>query len=242
MARIIPLYRLPIFSVINPPTPDVNFARGAVFLIDKPIGWSSFEVVKVLRDLIGGQKTGHAGTLDPMATGLLILCCGRATRTVAEIQRLPKSYRGKLVFGAATPSYDVETDINQTSSFNHITRRGLQQVLNLHFKGDIWQKPPMYSAARQNGRRLYKLARKGKKVERKPRKVTIYNARICSFDLPKATLYIKCSTGTYIRSLANELGKKVQSLAYLSALKRQTIGHFDVRDALTVSDLKTIFP
>src|SRR5699024_5403191 len=128
---------------------NVDFARGAVFLINKPIGWSSFEVVKMLRDLIGGQKTGHTGTLDPMATGLLILCCGRATKTTAEIQQLHKSYRGELIFGAATPSYDMETNINQTSSFNHITRRELQQVLNRYFRGDIRQKPPMYSAARQ---------------------------------------------------------------------------------------------
>lgn len=241
MARIIPLYQLPVFSIFNPPDRDFDFSKGALFLIDKPIGWSSFEVVKVLRRLIGGHKTGHAGTLDPMATGLLILCCGRATRTIAEIHELPKTYRSELVFGASTPSYDKETEINQTKPYKHITRYEFQQVLNRHFRGDIWQKPSMYSAIKQDGQRLYKLAREGKKVERKPRKVTIYNAHICSFDLPKATLYIKCTSGTYIRSLVNELGKKVHSLAYLSALKRQTIGHFDLKDALTISDLNTTF-
>jgi tRNA pseudouridine55 synthase len=241
MAAVIPLYRLPVFSIVNPPSPDVEFNEGAVFLVDKPAGWSSFKVVKTLRRFINLQKVGHAGTLDPLATGLLILCCGKATRTISEIQKKPKTYRAEITLGASTPSFDSEEKISQTAPFRHITLEALQNVLSKNFTGEIWQKPPMYSAIKQNGKRLYELARQGKVVKRKPRKIMIHNTHILSFDLPHLTLYIKCSSGTYVRSIANDLGRQLHTLAYLSGLKRLTIGEYDLKDALTIGDFELIF-
>jgi tRNA pseudouridine55 synthase len=241
MAAVIPLYRLPVFSIVNPPSSDFDFKRGAVFLVDKPAGWSSFKVVKTLRKFIDLQKIGHAGTLDPMATGLLILCCGKATRTISEIQKKPKTYQAEITLGASTASFDGEKEISQTAPYQHITQAMLQRALSDAFTGEIWQKPPMYSAVKQNGTRLYQLARQGKTVERKLRKITIYRAHILSFNLPHLTLYVKCSSGTYIRSLANDLGKRLHSLAYLSGLKRLTIGEYNLKDALTIQDLDLIF-
>jgi tRNA pseudouridine55 synthase len=241
MAGVIPLYRLPVFSIVNPPTPDFDFEKGGVFLIDKPLGWSSFKVVKALRRFIDFRKIGHAGTLDPRATGLLILCCGRATRTISEIQEKPKTYQACITFGASTPSFDSEMDIDRTAPFKHINLKNLQNVLDKNFMGDVWQKPPMYSAIKQKGKRLYAIARQGKEVKRKSRKVTIYNISILSFAPPYLTLFVKCSSGTYIRSLANDLGQQLHSLAYLSGLKRLTIGDYSLNDALTIHDLELIF-
>ena len=241
MARIIPLYSLPVFSIINPPDPDFNFKKGAAFLIDKPKGWSSFDVVKHVRKCVDLRKVGHAGTLDPMATGLVIVCCGKGTKTIQEIQDADKAYRGEVTFGASTQSYDAETEVVETASFNHITKEKVLEALSQHFSGDIEQVPPMYSALKRDGTPLYKLARKGKKVEREPRDVTIHAARIITCELPKVSLYIKCSKGTYIRSIAHDLGKKLDSLGHLSALRRTAIGDFNVKDALTIEDLDLIF-
>jgi tRNA pseudouridine55 synthase len=241
MAAVIPLYRLPIFSIVNPPSPDFDFKSGGVFLVNKPAGWSSFKVVKALRKFIDLQKIGHAGTLDPMATGLLILCCGKATRTISEIQKKPKTYQAEIILGASTASFDGEKEISQTAPYQHITKAMLQRALSDAFAGEIWQMPPMYSAVKQRGTRLYKLARQGKVVKRKARKITIYRSHILSFNLPHLTLFVKCSSGTYIRSLANDLGKHLHSLAYLSGLKRLTIGEYNLKDALTIQDLDLIF-
>lgn len=241
MTRIIPLYSLPVFSIINPPDPDFNFKKGAAFLIDKPKGWTSFEVVKKVRKCVDLRKVGHAGTLDPMATGLVIVCCGKGTKTIQEIQDAAKAYEGEVTFGASTPSFDAETEIADTAPFDHITKENILKTLDDHFSGTIAQIPPMYSALKKDGEPLYKKARKGKKVERDPRDVTIYAARIISFDLPRLSFYIKCSKGTYIRSIANDLGKRLDSLAHLTALRRTAIGDFNVNDALTVDDLDLIF-
>jgi tRNA pseudouridine55 synthase len=241
MSRVIPLQRLPVFSIINPPAGDFNYARGAAFLIDKPRGWTSFDVVKYLRRRISNVKTGHAGTLDPMATGLLVLCCGKGTKTISEIQQQTKTYEAEITLGASTPSYDGETDIEETASIDHITREQIEGAVKQYFLGEIVQLPPMYSAVKKDGHRLYKLARQGKEVEREPRKIFIHAVRIISFDLPYLRLYIKCSKGTYIRSIAYDLGKQLNSLGYLSALRRTTIGTFNVKDALTVDDLDLIF-
>jgi len=241
MARVIPLRSLPVFSIINPPDPDFNFAEGAAFLIDKPKGWSSFDVVKHIRKCVNLRKVGHAGTLDPMATGLVIVCCGNGTRTISEIQDAAKAYEGKVKFGASTESYDAETEITDTASFDHITKEIVLAALKQHCSGEIAQVPPMYSALKKDGTRLYKLARKGKEVEREPRKVTIHAARIISFKLPKVELYIKCSKGTYIRSIAHDLGKQLNSLGHLSTLRRTAIGDFNVNDALTIDDFDLIF-
>lgn len=241
MARVIPLRSLPVFSIINPPDPDFDFSKGAAFLIDKPKGWSSFEVVKKVRKCVDLRKVGHAGTLDPMATGLVIVCCGKGTKTISEIQDTAKAYEGEVTFGGATSSYDAETDIIEESSYNHITKEDVLDALDRHFMGDIEQIPPMYSALKKDGEPLYKKARKGEEVERDPRTVTIIAARIISFNLPNVSLYIKCSKGTYIRSIAHDLGKKLNSLGYLSALRRTAIGDFNVDDALTIEDLDLIF-
>lgn len=241
MARKIPLRSLPVFSIINPPDPDFDFAQGAAFLIDKPRGWSSFEVVKKVRKCVNLRKVGHAGTLDPMATGLVIVCCGKGTKTIPEIQDVSKAYEGEVTFGASTPSYDAETETEDTAPCDHITKAKILHALDEHFRGTIAQIPPMYSALKKDGQPLYKKARKGEVVEREPRNVTIHTARIISYDLPKVSLYIKCSKGTYIRSIAHDLGLKLDSLGHLSALRRTAIGNFNVADALTIEDLNLIF-
>ncbi len=241
MARIIPLHSLPAFSIINPPDPDFNFDKGAAFLLDKPKHWTSHDLVKHVRKSVDLRQVGHAGTLDPMATGLVIVCCGHATKTISQIQDQPKAYEGEVTFGASTYSYDAETDIKETASFDHISDKVVLQALEQNFSGEIDQIPPMYSAIKQDGRRLYKLARKGREVEREPRQITIHAARIISFRLPKVKLYIKCSKGTYIRSIAHDLGKQLNSLGHLSALRRTAIGDFHVADALSIEDLDLIF-
>lgn len=241
MARAIPLHSLPVYSLPEPPSPGDDFAAGAAFLVDKPKGWTSFDLVRFVRNRIGIRKVGHAGTLDPMATGLVVICCGKGTKTISEIQDAPKSYEGEITLGASTPSYDAETEVDATAPCDHITKEQVLQALEEHFSGPIDQVPPMYSAIKKDGQRLYKLARKGKEVEREPRRVTIHAARIISFELPRVRLYIKCSKGTYIRSIADDLGKTLGSLGHLSALRRTAIGHFQVEDALTTDDLDLIF-
>lgn len=241
MARKIPLHSLPVFSIVNPPDPNFKFSEGAAFLIDKPKGWTSFDVVKYLRNRINVKKVGHAGTLDPMATGLVIVCCGKGTKTISEIQDKPKSYIGEVKLGASTPSHDAETEVSDEAPYQHITKEQVLDVLKTDFLGEIQQVPPMYSALKKDGKRLYELARQGKKVEREARNITIYAARLISFDLPKLEVYIKCSKGTYIRSIARDLGQKLDSLGHLSALRRTAIGSFNVDDALTVEDLDSIF-
>lgn len=241
MARAIPLDELPVYSRSNLPDPDYNYASGAVFLVDKPREWSSFDVVKHLRKCVDLRKVGHAGTLDPMATGLLVLCCGKATKTISEIQERPKEYVGEVTFGAATPSHDAETEVEETASYDHITEEQVEKVLENKFSGLITQVPPMYSALKHKGTPLYKLARKGKKVKRKPRQVNIYESRILGFDSPRLELYVKCSKGTYIRSLAYDLGKAVGSLAHLTMLNRTAIGSFNIEEALAIEDLDSIF-
>lgn len=241
MARRIPLRSLPVFSIINPPDRDFCFAEGAAFLIDKPKGLTSFDVVKKVRKCVNLRKVGHAGTLDPMATGLVIVCCGKGTKTIPEIQDDPKAYEGEVTFGASTPSYDAETEINAISSCDHINKRKILDALNDHFSGDINQIPPMYSALKKDGEPLYKKARKGESVERKPRPVAIHAARIITFNLPRVSLYIKCSKGTYIRSIAHDLGRELGTLGHLTALRRTAIGDFNVDDALTIEDLDLLF-
>lgn len=241
MARIIPLRSLPVFSIADPPDQSFSFEDGAAFLIDKPKGWSSYQVVTYLRKCIDLGKVGHTGTLDPMATGLLILCCGKGTRTVSEIQNLTKTYKAEITFGTSTYSYDAETEVKEEKDFEHITKRKAEQVLRKHFSGPISQVPPMYSALKHKGKPLYEYARNNEEVEREPREITIYGFRILSFNLPEMELVIRCSKGTYIRSIAHDLGLKLNSAAHLSALERTGIGDFKNIDALTIDDLNLIF-
>jgi len=241
MARAIPLEELPIFSATNFPDPSFNFDEGAAFLINKPKVWSSFRVVKLMRKCLDLRKIGHAGTLDPMATGLLILCCGKGTKSISQFQEATKKYYGELVFGSSTPSYDAETTPEKRAPFNHLSQAKIQQVINDHFSGQIIQIPPMFSALKHNGTPLYKLARKGKVVKRKPRQIIIHDIKILECNLPRLELYIHCSKGTYIRSIAHDLAKKLHSAGHLTALKRSAIGDFTSEQALSVDQLKKIF-
>lgn len=241
MARAIPLEELTVFSAKNIPALDFPYRDGAVFLVNKPKGWSSFDVVRFLRNRINIRKIGHAGTLDPMAEGLLVLCCGKATKSVNQIQEKKKKYTGEITFGASTPSYDAETDIDQEAPYEHITRGKIEQVLEDEFSGEIDQVPPMYSALKRKGERLYKRARKGEKLELQPRKVIIYSTRIIDYQPPKLTLVVECGKGTYIRSIAHDLGVTLDSRGYLSRLTRDAIGKFRNENALTTEQLNEIF-
>ncbi len=241
MAKAIPLEELRVFSKTGLPEPSYDFAGGAAFLINKPKGWSSFDVVKHMRKCIDLRKVGHAGTLDPMATGLLVVCCGKGTKTISEIQSQPKEYLAEVTFGASTASHDAETEVEETAPCEHITEEMISEALDKHFSGTIKQVPPMYSALKHEGTPLYKLARKGKEVKRPPRLITIYESRILGFENPVLNLYVKCSKGTYIRSLAYDLGRAVDSLAHLTALERTAIGNFRSEDAFDIEELNHIF-
>ena len=241
MARAIPLEKLPIFSQGNVPGPNYDFAGGSAFLINKPRGWTSFEVVKFLRKCLDVRKIGHAGTLDPMATGLLILCVGKGTRTVSEFQEAPKEYLAKMIFGSSTPSLDAETAPDRRAPFKHITKAAIHEAFDHCFSGQIIQIPPMYSALKHDGDPLYKLARKGKEVKRTPRQVIIYDTEILESNLPRLEFYVKCSKGTYIRTLADDLAAELDSAGHLIGLHRSSIGNFKSQDALTVEQLGRIF-
>lgn len=232
MAKVIPLDDIPVFGKNNVPTKETDLSAGAIFLIDKPLEWSSFDVVKFLRKRIRVKKTGHAGTLDPLATGLLILCCGKATKSISMIQDLPKTYMAEITFGKATTTYDAEGDVTEEGEWRHITQEKIEEILEEEFTGTVNQIPPMYSALKYGGKKLYELARKGQEVERHPRQITFHNHEIIDFSPPKLTLKTDCSKGTYIRSLARDLGEALSSKAYLSGLKRTAIGHYFVADAL----------
>ncbi|MCC5933062.1 MAG: tRNA pseudouridine(55) synthase TruB [Candidatus Cyclonatronum sp.] len=222
---------------------DHDYTAGAVILLDKPGGWSSFRLVGLTRRLIGIKKVGHAGTLDPMATGLLVLCTGKATKSVSAVQDGIKVYEARVQFGASTPSYDAETEPDATSSFSHITHHAVAAKLKECFTGEIQQVPPMYSAIKIKGQRLYKLARKGLEVERSLRTVVIHKIELSSYDASagEAELEITCSKGTYIRSLAHDLGLALGSRAHLTALRRTQIGPYSVERALTATELVSRF-
>lgn len=232
MARAIPLDQLPVFSADNLPEPGFDYAKGAIFLMNKPKGWSSFDVVGFVRKRIGIKKVGHAGTLDPMATGLLILCCGKATKSISMIQEMPKEYIGEVTLGGSTPSYDAETEITETGPTDHLTRELIEDKLNESFSGEIQQVPPMYSALKRGGKKLYELARKGETVTRPPRSVIIYEHEILNFENPVLKIRIACSKGTYIRSIAFDLGKELNTEGYLSGLERTLTGDYSNEIAL----------
>jgi len=214
-----------------------DFKDGQVLLIDKPLKWTSFQVVNKIRWHIRKKfnikkiKVGHAGTLDPLATGLLILCTGKFTKKIETYQAQTKEYTGEITLGAVTPSYDLETEINQTFSIEHITETLIYKKAKL-FEGEIDQKPPIFSAIKKEGKRLYELAREGKTTEIKSRKITIETFEITSVNFPKVNFRVVCSKGTYIRSLAYDFGLALKSGAHLSKLRRTKIGLFDVDNAL----------
>ena len=218
-----------------------EFLEGKVLLIDKPLNWTSFQAVNKIRWHIKKQfglkkiKVGHAGTLDPLATGLLIICTGKKTKSINEYQAQEKEYTGSIYLGATTPSYDLETEVNETFPIDHITEDLIQQTAN-SFVGKIDQKPPIFSAIKKDGKRLYDIARKGETTEIKSRKVNITRFDITKIEMPLVEFRVSCSKGTYIRSLAHDFGIKLNSGAYLASLRRTRIGEFSVEKALTISD------
>ena len=218
---------------------DVNdFKNGQTFLIDKPLNWTSFQVVNKLRWAIRKKfhikkiKVGHAGTLDPLATGLLIICTGKFTKKINLLQAETKEYTGTITLGATTPSFDLETEINETFATDQITNEKIIEATQ-QFIGEIDQKPPLYSAIKKDGVRLYELARKGETTEIKSRKTTIFEFEITKIEMPNVNFKVVCSKGTYIRSLANDFGQALNNGAHLSALRRTKSGDFHVNSAIT---------
>ena len=213
-----------------------DYKNGQVLLIDKPLEWTSFQAVNKLRWHIKQRfnikkiKVGHAGTLDPLATGLLIICTGKQTKEINIYQGQNKEYTGIFTIGATTPSYDLETEINEAFPISHITEEFIKKTTH-QFLGEIDQKPPIFSAIKKEGRRLYELARKGETTEIKSRKVTISEFEITTINLPEIEFRVVCSKGTYIRSLAFDFGKAMNTGAHLSALRRTKIGEFSVKNA-----------
>lgn len=224
------------------PLPSRSLIDGTTLLVNKPQGWTSFDVVNKIRTSLKHSlglkniKVGHAGTLDPMATGLLIICTGKSTKKLAEYQGLPKEYTGTITFGATTPSYDAESEPDAFFPFDHITEEMLEKARQ-HFIGDLEQLPPMFSAIKVDGQPLYKKARQGIMVEVAPRPVTIFEFDFTNIALPNLDFRVKCSKGTYIRSLAYDFGKAVESGAYLSALCRTKIGNYRLENAWGVQEL-----
>lgn len=218
--------------------PNFNFGDGEVLLIDKPYRWTSFDVVGKIRNAIKPSKVkvGHAGTLDPLATGLLILCTGKLTKTIDQLQAQEKEYTGTFVMGATTPSYDAETEVDKRFDISTLNEPDIHQATHL-FIGDIEQYPPIHSAIKMNGERLYEKARRGEQVELRPRHISIKSFEITSINLPEINFRVVCSKGTYIRSLANDFGKALGNGAYLSALKRIRIGDFHVDNAFKIMEL-----
>ncbi|PZD77753.1 tRNA pseudouridine(55) synthase TruB [Mesonia sp. K7] len=224
-----------------------DFKNGQILLFDKPLEWTSFQLVNKVRWLIRKScgikkiKVGHAGTLDPLASGLLIICTGKFTKKIQELQGQEKEYTGTFTFGATTPSYDLETEIDQTFPTAHLTEKLLQETTQ-QFIGKINQLPPVFSALKKDGKRLYEYARKGKEVEITARKIHISNFQLTQIEIPKVDFKVNCSKGTYIRSLAHDFGKAVNSGAHLSALRRTKIGDFDVKNAFSIEDFISCLP
>jgi tRNA pseudouridine55 synthase len=212
-----------------------TFEEGQVLLINKPLEWTSFDVVRKIRNLIKIKKVGHAGTLDPLATGLLILCTGKFTKRINEYMAQEKEYTGTFTMGATTPTYDLESEPVNFTDYGHLSQEQLQQIAQ-QFTGDILQVPPMHSAIKKDGIRVYELARKGQTIELEPRKITIKAFDIVAVALPVVHFRVVCSTGTYIRSLAHDLGQAAGCGAYLSSLCRTRIGQFKVEDAMTMEE------
>jgi len=212
-----------------------SYNEGKVLLIDKPLNWTSFDVVKKLKFTLKVKKIGHAGTLDPLATGLLILCTGKMTKSIEQYQAQEKEYTGEFTLGYTTPSYDLETEPEFKSQTNHIQLEDLKKTTK-HFVGQVEQTPPIFSAVKQAGKRAYSLAREGKEVKLKSRIVTISEFEITDFHENKVSFRVRCSKGTYIRSLAFDFGEKLEVGAYLSSLRRTKIGDFSVEDAENLND------
>lgn len=219
-----------------------DFSAGELILVNKPIGWTSFDVVKKVRNLLKKKfeikklKVGHAGTLDPLATGLLIICTGKHTKKIEQIHEKIKTYTGSFTLGASTPSYDLETEIDNSFPIKHITKELLIETAQ-NFVGEILQKPPIFSALKKDGKRLYEYARKNEKIEVERRSVMIHSFEIEKIEIPIIHFKICCSKGTYIRSLAHDFGLALKSGAYLSRLCRTKIGKYDLETAFSINEI-----
>lgn len=224
-------------------TPE-QLQKGQVFLFDKPLGWTSFQLVNKVRWLLRKKfnlkkiKVGHAGTLDPLATGLLIICVGKETKNIHLYQAAEKEYIGTFTLGATTPSFDLETEIDQSFDISTISDTSIFAVAK-NFIGEIQQRPPVYSAIKKDGKRLYEHARKGEEIEIEARKVIIHDFEITRIQPPEVDFKVRCSKGTYIRSLANDFGKALDNGAHLSALRRTKIGDFSVENAYSPEGFET---
>tara|TARA_R110002072_G_scaffold151503_7_gene300957 strand:- start:487 stop:1200 length:714 start_codon:yes stop_codon:yes gene_type:complete len=224
-------------------TTAASFQEGQILLFDKPLNWTSFQVVNKVRWLIRKQynlkkiKVGHAGTLDPLATGLLIICTGKFTKQIDTYQGQEKEYTGTFTLGATTPSFDLETEIDQTFYISNLTEEKIIAATH-QFIGEIQQQPPVFSALKKDGKRLYEFARSGEDVEVAFRTVQISAFEITRIALPEVDFRVQCSKGTYIRSLAHDFGKALENGAHLSALRRTKIGEFSVRDAMSLNEFE----
>ena len=220
---------------------SINIKEGELILIDKELNWTSFDVVNKIRYAIKKKfdikkiKVGHAGTLDPLATGLLIICYGKMTKNINNFSAMNKTYSGKITIGSTTPSYDLETKPNVHYPIDHINEKLILKTAK-KFNGKIFQTPPMFSAIKKDGVRLYNLARQGKEIKIDKREVSIESFEITSFNLPEISFNVTCSKGTYIRSLAHDFGKELNSGAHLSELRRIKIGDYSAKDSFKVMD------
>ena len=218
-----------------------SITEGELLLIDKPLEWTSFQVVNKIRWALKRKfnikklKVGHAGTLDPLATGLLIICTGKMTKKISEFQDLDKTYIGTITLGATTPSFDLETPINKRFPLKHLNKEKIIEAKK-NFIGTINQYPPIFSAIKKKGKRLYEFARIGKKIEIQSRKVVIYSFEFSKINLPDLNFKLKCSKGTYIRSLANDFGKSIDSGGYLSSLRRTAVGSFKIKNSIQLQE------
>ncbi|MBI1342537.1 MAG: tRNA pseudouridine(55) synthase TruB [Terrimonas sp.] len=215
----------------------LNFEEGQVLLINKPLRWTSFDAVRKIRNLVRIKKVGHAGTLDPLATGLLIICTGKFTKKINEYMAREKEYTGTITLGATTPTYDLEAEPENFKPYADITDEQVLAAMDL-FMGEILQVPPAHSAIKQDGKRVYELARQGKTVKLEPRKVTIREFELVRREGPLLSFRVVCTTGTYIRSLASDLGQALGCGAYLSSLCRTRIGEYLLEDARTLTEFE----
>lgn len=221
----------------RPPLDQLKVEEGAVLPIYKPLGWTSFEVVKKVRAIRQVKKAGHAGTLDPLATGLLVICTGKQTKAISQYQALEKVYQGELVLGKTTPSVDLETDFDRETSYAHVTAAALRQLAP-SFVGYIKQTPPAYSAIKTRGVRAYTQARQGRSVVLQPRQVWIKDFTITSVHMPRVSFEVTCGKGTYIRSLVRDFGEQLGTGAYLASLCRTRLGPYTLQDAYEIADLE----
>ncbi|SDX94547.1 tRNA pseudouridine(55) synthase TruB [Hymenobacter psychrophilus] len=220
---------------------DFDFETGEVLLVDKPLTWSSFDVVRKVKNTLRIRKIGHAGTLDPLATGLLILCTGKKTKQIDLIQAQQKEYTGTFRLGQTTPSFDLETPVDQEQPYEHLTEAEIQAAV-AQFVGEITQTPPLFSAVKINGERAYEVARRGEEAVIKSKQVTIAGFELTRIALPEVDFRITCSKGTYIRSLARDLGAALHCGAHLTKLVRTRIGEYQLADALTMAQLEALRP